>query len=156
MDEDAQWEIQRLCEVRAKASCTEKVTRDWNVVGLAERPRRKIASEGGKWWKRGKGKNERVEWVLVLRGETVDHRSRVAPSKHEDPWNPKPKARPVVVPPQQPKPQLQLQPQPQRMMCPAHVQGNVVRRVPERVRLSVQEAEVKMEGILADLFNPAE
>jgi len=146
MDEDAQWEIQKLCEAREKASSGENVRRNWDVVALHERPRRKI-TEGKKWC--GKGKNNRVEWVLVLRGETVDHRSRVTPVKHEDPWNPKPKPMPVVASPA---------PRPQQIICPMHhvqanVAANVVKRVPDRKQLSIEEAEVKMGEILGDLFN---
>jgi hypothetical protein len=145
LDEDAQWEIQKLCEAREKASSGEKVKRNWDVVAFHERPRRKI-SQQKKWWK--KGKNERVEWMLVLRGETVDHRSRVTPVKHEDPWSPKPKPTPVVASPQ---------PQPQQIICPVHLQANVaanvVKRVPDRKQLTIEEAEAKMGEILGDLFN---
>lgn len=144
MDEDAQWEIQKLCEAREKASSGEKVKRNWDVVALHERPRRKIAAEK-KWWKK---KSERVEWVLVLRGETVDHRSRVTPVKHEDPWNPKPKPAPAVASPV---------PRPQQIICPVHLQANVaanvVKQVPDRKQLTIEEAETKMRAILGDLFN---
>jgi hypothetical protein len=138
MDENAQQEIQKLCEAREKSSSNENVRRNWDVVGLVERPRRKISQEGQRWWK----KKERVEWVLVLRGETGDCRSRVTPVKHEDPWKP----RPVVVS------------QPQQIVCPAHGQGigNMVRRVPEKKQMSVEEAEVKMGEMLGDLLNVGE
>jgi hypothetical protein len=43
-----------------------------------------------------------IDWVVVIKGETEDRKTRVMPSKHDDPWNPKPKqqlALPRVVNP---------------------------------------------------------
>ena len=85
LDDKAQWEIQKLVESRDKASTNDKVKREWEVVAFQTRPRRKISAPiEKKWWK--KGKEPLVEWVMVLRGETIDHLKRVMPVKHEDPW----------------------------------------------------------------------
>jgi hypothetical protein len=150
LPDDAQWEIQKLTESRDKASSNENVKREWEVVAFKERPRRKITAEK-KWWKRGK--KELVEWLVVIRGETVDHKTRVLPSKHEDPWSPKPKQTlplrtmtpapvvPVVAPVQA---QTQL-----RAQVPA---GTVLRHVENRRVMTADEAEKKMEEIVRDLF----
>jgi hypothetical protein len=54
-------------------------------VAFQTRTRRKISAPiEKKWWKE---KKPLVEWVMVLRGETVDHLKRVMPVKHEDPWD---------------------------------------------------------------------
>jgi len=150
MEDDAQREIQKLLEARDAACSGENVRRCWEVVGFMERPRRKITLETGKgkWWKKGK-KNAVVEWVLVIKGETVDHKSRVEPKKHENPWNPKPK--PVVAAPV-PRPVVNRMPNPQ-VQNPA---GMVLRHVENRRVLSVEEAEKKMDGILKELFKRGE
>ncbi len=151
MPDDAQWEIQKLLESRDKASSNENVRREWEVVAFKERPRRKISHENGKWWQGGK--KGLVEWLVVIRGETVDHKTRVLPCKHEDPWNPKPKQQlaptrvvnpaPVVAP-------VQAQ---ARAQVPA---GTVLRHVESRRAMTGEEAEKKMEEIVRDLFRCGE
>lgn len=85
LDDKAQWEIQKLLESRDKASSTHKVKREWEIVAFQTRPRRKISVPvKKKWWK--KGEKPLVEWVMVIRGETIDHQRREMPAKHENPW----------------------------------------------------------------------
>lgn len=85
MPDRAQWEIQKLCETRDNACSGEGVSRSWNVVAFESRPRRKIYGEKtGMWWRKGKG--GLLEWVLVLRGETLDQEKRVMVGKNEDSW----------------------------------------------------------------------
>jgi hypothetical protein len=143
LPEDAQWEIQRLTEDRDNASSNDHVKRSWRVVAFQQKPRRKISPEFGKRWF-SKNKQPLVEWVLVLRGETQDHKSRTTPSKHDDPWNPKPK--PVQVPRRIVNPGPPPRP---AAMAPA---GAVLRHVENRRVINTEEAEKKMEEIVKDLF----
>jgi hypothetical protein len=151
MPDDAQWEIQKLVESRDKASSNENVRREWEVVAFKERPRRKISPEKGKWWQRSQ--KPLVEWIVVIKGETVDHKTRTLPSKHEDPWNPKPKQQLVprtVVNPAPAMPAVVVPVQPQtRAQVPA---GTVLRHVENRRVMTAEEAEKKMEEIVRDLF----
>ena len=154
MPDEAQWEIQKLIESRESASSNENIRREWEVVAFAERPRRKITHEmKGKWWKGGK--KGLVEWVVVIRGETVDRKSRVMPCKHEDPWNPKPKTTQAAVPTPVPAAvpvaaPVQLQPQIRtQTQVPA---GAVLRHVENRRVMTAEEAERKMDEIVRDLF----
>jgi len=143
LPEDAQWEIQRLTEDRDNACSNDQVKRSWRVVAFQQKPRRKISPEFGRRWF-SKNKQSLVEWVIVLRGETQDHKSRTTPSKHDDAWNPRPKpvqvARRVVNP---------CPPPPPAPMAPA---GVVLRHVENRRVVSTEEAEKKMEEIVRDLF----
>ncbi len=158
MPDEAQWEIQKLIESRETASSSENVRREWEVVAFAERPRRKITPEAHKWWKMGK--KGLVEWVIVIRGETVDRKNRVMPCKHEDPWNPKPKTTQATVVPPTPATvaatptcvaaPVQLQTQIRtRTQVPA---GTVLRHVETRRAMTAEEAERKMDEIVRDLF----
>jgi hypothetical protein len=148
MDDDAQWEIQKLIEAREKAASGEKVCRTWEVVGLLERNRRKIAPGAGdrKWWK--KSQKPIVEWVLVLKGETRDHKERVLPVKHEDPWKPKRSCPPPPPPPASTIPIAPIT----RPAVPQQQPGTVLRHVENRRVLSTAEAEAKMREIVRDLF----
>jgi hypothetical protein len=130
-------------ESRDKASSNENVKREWKVVAFRERPRRKISPEKGKWWQRRK--KGLIDWVVVIKGETVDRKTRVMPSKHEDPWNPKPKqqlALPRVVNPATVQAQARAQVQVR----------TVLRYVETRRVMTSGEAERKMEEIVNDLF----
>jgi hypothetical protein len=151
LPDEAQWEIQKLTESRDNASSNENVKRGWEVVAFKERPRRKISPEKGSWYQRSK--KGPVEWLIVLKGETVDHKTRVTPNKHEDPWNPKPKpqlAPPRVVNPAPVVPAVVAQVQPQaRTQVPA---GTVLRHVENRRVMTSEEAEKKMVEIVRDLF----
>jgi len=151
MPDEAQWEIQKLTEARDKASSNENVKREWEVVAFKERPRRKISPKKGTWWQRGK--KGPVEWVVVIKGETVDHKTRVMPNKHEDPWNPKPKPQlspPRVINPAPVVPAAGTPVQPQaRTQQPA---GTVLRHVENRRVMTSEEAGKKMEEIVRDLF----
>jgi hypothetical protein len=143
MPDEAQCEIQNLMESRDKASSNENVKREWKVVAFRERPRRKISPEKGKWWQRRK--KGLIDWVVVIKGETVDRKTRVMPSKHEDPWNPKPKqqlALPRVVNPATVQAQARAQVQVR----------TVLRYVETRRVMTSGEAERKMEEIVNDLF----
>ena len=149
LPDDAQWEIQKLLESRDKASSNENVRREWEVVAFKEQPRRKISPEKGRWWQRSQ--KALVEWVLVIRGETVDHKTRVLPSKHEDPWNPRPKL-PVraMIPAPAPAPvPVVTAPVQARAQVPT---GTVLRHVENRRVMTTEEAEKKMEEIVRDLF----
>jgi len=155
MDDDAQWEIQKLIEAREKACSSSTVSRKWEVVGLMERNRRKLAPGKGdrKWWKLQGGKERVTEWVLVLRGETKDCEKRVVPEKHENAWKevdaPAKKVT-IVLPPPTPA-AVQVQ----RPVVPVQQQqqqGAILRHVENRRVLSVEEAEIKMREIVADLF----
>ncbi|PVH85650.1 hypothetical protein DL98DRAFT_511237 [Cadophora sp. DSE1049] len=158
MDDDAQWEIQKLIEAREKACSSGKVSRKWEVIGLLERNRRKLSpcKGDGKWWSL-KRKERVTEWVLVLRGETKDTERRVVPDKHENAWKekdkpvkataPPPPSGAVATPPQgqAQRPIAPVQPQQQQ-------QGTILRHVENRRVLSVEEAEFKMREIVSDLF----
>jgi hypothetical protein len=105
------------------------------------------------------GKKGLVEWVIVIRGETVDRKSRVMPCKHEDPWNPKPKTTQATVAPPVPvtavaatpvAAPVELQPQIRtQTQVPA---GTVLRHVENRRVMTAEEAERKMDEIVRDLF----
>jgi len=90
-------------------------------------------------------KTELVEWVLVLKGETVDRRSRALPSKHEDPWNPRSQVAKKAVP---------TMPAPAPAPAPVQQQqvGTVLRHVENRRALSAEEAERKIDEIVDQLF----
>ena len=143
MPDHAQREIQTLMESRVKASSNENVKREWEVVEFRERPRRKISPEKGKWWQwRKKGL---MDWVVIIKGETVDRKTRVMPSKHEDPWSPKPKQQPAL-------PRV-VNPVPAVPLVAATVQARtVLRYVENRKIMTSGEAERKMEEIVSDLF----
>jgi hypothetical protein len=143
MPDHAQREIQTLTESRVKASSNENVKREWEVVEFRERPRRKISPEKGKWWQwRKKGL---MDWVVIIKGETVDRKTRVMPSKHEDPWNPKPKQQPAL-------PRV-VNPVPAVPLVAATVQARtVLRYVENRKIMTSGEAERQMEEIVSDLF----
>jgi hypothetical protein len=152
MPDDAQYEIQNLTESRDKASSNGNVKREWEVVAFRERPRRKISLEkGNKWWQgRKKGL---IDWVVVIKGDTADRKTRVMPSKHEDPWNPKPKqqlALPIVANPAPAVPTVAATAQAQgRAQLQA---GTVLRHVENRSVMTGEEAEKKMEEIVSELF----
>jgi hypothetical protein len=159
LPDDAQWEIQKLIESRQNASSNEHTKRSWEVVAFQARPRRQISpsvSGDKKWWK-GRGKKQLVEWVLVLKGETVDHKTRTTPIKYEDPWNPKPKqvSKPAVGAPPVP---IQIPaPVPQQVVAAqlaarAAPGAHVLRHVEQKRGLSPQEAEAKMVEFLGDLL----
>jgi hypothetical protein len=159
MPDEAQWEIQKLIESRETASSNENVRREWEVVGFTERPRRKITPETRKWWKGGK--KGLVEWVIVIRGETVDRKNRVMPCKHEDPWNPKPKPQGTVANPTPAA--VAVTPTPVAAPAPVQLQtqirtqtqvpaGTVLRHVENRRVMTAEEAERKMDEIVRDLF----
>jgi hypothetical protein len=151
MPDEAQWEIQKLTESRDKASSNENVKREWEVIAFQERPRRKISPEKGKWWKGNK--KGLVEWVFVIRGETVDHKTRVLPSKHEDPWNPKPKAQAVPARVVTPAPVVATVATPVQVQARAQVPaGTVLRHVENRRSMTMEEAEKKMKEMVRDLF----
>ena len=134
LPDEAQWEIQRLTESREKASSNDNVKREWNVIALQERPRRKISPEGKqKWWNRGQ--KPLTEWVMVLRGETVDHLKRVLPTKHEDPWK-----------------VMKVEPQPINMRLVAPEAGCVPRPIVKKSVMTQEEAEQKMAGVIRVLF----
>jgi hypothetical protein len=153
MHDDAQWEIQRLVEARENASSSDAVKRVWNVVSFMERPRRNIScSSSGRWRWFARGK-EAVEWVLVLKGETLDHRCRTLPAKHEDPWSPKPQPpapvqRPNVV--QTPVQVQQVQQQQQQQQLQHG--GTILRHIENRRPMSTEEAKRKMDEIVHELF----
>jgi hypothetical protein len=151
MPDEAQWEIQKLTESRDKASSNENVKREWEVIAFQERPRRKISPKKGKWWQGNK--KGLVEWVFVIRGETVDHKTRVLPSKHEDPWNPKPKAQAVPARVVTPTPVVPAVATPVQVQARAQVPaGTVLRHVENRRSMTMEEAEKKMKEIVGDLF----
>ena len=137
MDQDAQWEIQKLVESRDAASSTDSVWRNWEVVAFQPRPRRKIYAPLGsnKWWK--KGKKPLVEWMLVLKGQTMDHASRVTPVKHADPWR---SLKPVK--------------KSSTKTTSSQDKGDVFVHVEKKAFMSQQEAEQKMKGLLSTLFKP--
>jgi len=159
MPDDAQWEIQKLIEARQKACSSNKVRRSWEVVGLMERNRRKLApcDHDRKWWSI-KRNQKVVEWVLVLKGETVDGEKRVLPEKHENAWKAQDEVKKVkLAPPAAPvatqaAAQVQVQVQRPVMPVPVQQQGTVLRHVENRRALSPEEAEVKMREIICDLF----
>ncbi len=152
MDDDAQWEIQRLLEARETASSSDSVRRDWDVVAFMERPRRYISASSvpqeKKWYRRTSklAKKELVEWVLVLKGETVDRRSRALPSKNEDPWNPRSQAAKKAAPTMPVPSHAPVKQQQQQQV------GTVLRHVENRRAMSAEEAETKMNEILRQLF----
>jgi hypothetical protein len=153
MPDEAQWEIQKLIESRETASSNENIRREWEVVGFTERPRRKITPETGKWWKMGK--KGLVEWVIVIRGETVDRKSRVMPCKHEDPWNPKPKTQAAVATPASAA--VAVAPVAAPVQVQTHIRaqvpaGAVLRHVENRRVMTTEEVERKMDEIVRDLF----
>jgi hypothetical protein len=137
MNEKAQWEIQKLLESRDKASSSDTIKRNWEVVAFNTRPRRKITESAKKWWK--KGKKPLVEWVLILKGETVDHQKRVTPAKHENPWELKKMDRKWNAP-----------------SVGLAKTADVLTHVEKRNFMSMEEAEKKMEGMIRDLFTPDE
>lgn len=141
MHDDAQWEIQRLIEAREKATSGESVKRVWSVVAFMERPRRSIATPLGRKWY-NKTRKESVEWVMVLKGETLDHRCRAMPGKHEDPWNPRP----------EPAARLQAQVQPQVQAQAQQQVSAVLRHVENRKAMSAEEAKRTMDEIVDELF----
>jgi hypothetical protein len=106
------------------------------------------------------GKKGLVEWVIVIRGETVDRKSRVMPCKHEDPWNPKPKTQQVTVPTPAPVAVAALsvaKPAPVQLQTQIRTQtqvpaGTVLRHVENRRVMTAEEAEKKMDEIVRDLF----
>jgi hypothetical protein len=135
LDDGAQWEIQKLLESRDKASSHHNIKREWEMVAFQARPRRKISAlTGKKWWKRGK--KPLLEWVMVLRGETVDRQKRAMPVKHDDPWKGREKKKGV----------MSAEAANERSRPSIH-NG--------KASSTVEGAQQKMDGILADLFKPA-
>lgn len=133
--DNAQWEIQKLLEARDNASSHDNVKREWEMVALQKRPRRKISAPvEKKWWKRGQ--EPLVEWVMVLRGETVDHQKRVMPVKHEDPWKGK-------------------EGKPDATSAEAVNKKADLSTHKGKASSTAEEAEHKMDGVLTDLFKPA-
>ncbi|CZR51169.1 uncharacterized protein PAC_01044 [Phialocephala subalpina] len=169
MPDDAQWEIQKLCESKESATSSSKVRREWEVVGFVERPRRKInhaSVQKRRWWRRSNrvDKRDLVEWVLVLKGETVDKQERIMPGKNSNPWEEKkPKQESVeVVAQRQAREQRQaaqaqqqaMQAQQAQIQCQNQIQNpaSVLRHVEQRRTMGVEEAEVRMDEMLRDLF----
>ena len=92
-----------------------------------------------------------IDWVVVIKGETVDRKTRVMPSKYEDLWNPKPKqqlALPRVV-----NSVLAVPPVAATVQTQARAQvqaGTVLRYVENRRVMTSGEAERKMEKIVVE------
>lgn len=134
LDDQAQWEIQRLLESRDKASSNNNVRRLWEVVAFQPQPRRKISDMSeSKWWK--SGKKSPVEWLMVLRGETIDYQKRKMPVKLGDPWKPKGIAQDSTV------------------VAPT-VKSDIPTFI-EKTSMTVEKAQEKIDGVLAVLFTPA-
>ncbi len=162
MDEDAQWEVQRLCEAREGASSGEGHLKScWNVVFFEEQPRRKISQKHGKWWKRGNGKNKGpAEWVVVIKGNLLGAQFRTLPSKTSNPWIPKSvsgvttQKEGMIKAMAAAKAQMQREqhaPIATRTMG-GQPQGTVLRHVEKRPVVDIQEAEKRMQRMCADLF----
>ncbi|KUJ22808.1 uncharacterized protein LY89DRAFT_311033 [Mollisia scopiformis] len=139
MPDDAQWEVQKLIEGRETATSARNVKREWAVVGMVERCRRKVSHGGlrrGRWWERRSGidKRDQTEWVLVLRGETVDRQERVLGGKNANPWEGKREV------------------QGQQVVQQQQQQQSVLRHVEVRRTMSVEEAEARMDEMLRDMF----
>lgn len=153
LDEDGQWEVQKLLEARDKSSSTKTVKRNWEVVAFIPKPRRKFCVEQKSRWFKPEDKNSRKEWVFVIRGDTVDCKTRTTPDKKSDPWAPIPVPKPVVKPiVQAPPPQAIAQQQAQAQIQQRQAMAPVLRHVETRKGLSAEEAEKKMEEIVKDLF----
>jgi hypothetical protein len=134
LEDKAQWEIQRLVESRDRGSSNENVRRLWEVVAFQTQPRRKISdtSERKSWWR---AKEPLVEWVMILRGVTIDHQKRTTPVKLGDPWKAKENANNSTV--------------------EAIVAEPDVPTVIEKKSMTIGEAKEKIDSVLAVLFTPA-
>lgn len=139
MDDKAQWEIQKLLESRDKASSSDTIKRNWEVVAFEPRARRKISEPAEqKWWK--KGKSPLMEWVLILKGETVDHQKRTTPVKHENPWAQK----------------KEVKKRSNSALPASGKTADVLTHVEKRNFISMEEAEKRMESMIRDLFTPGQ
>ncbi|XMA14283.1 hypothetical protein WAI453_007074 [Rhynchosporium graminicola] len=151
LPEAAQREIQALAEARQAASSSGTVSRVWEVVGFMEKNRRDLAPRQ-RWWK----KKNFVEWVLVLRGETRDFQERAVLGKNVNPWSKEDEAREVrdepVTPSEPVKPAVPVQVKMEKPAMPVQQTGIVLRHVENRRALSIEEAEIKMQEIISDLF----
>ncbi|KAF8862769.1 hypothetical protein BDZ45DRAFT_670911 [Acephala macrosclerotiorum] len=170
MPDDAQRKIQKLCESKEAATSNSKVRREWEVVGFVERPRRKInhaSVQKRSWWRRSNRADKRdlVEWVLVLKGETIDKQERTMPSENINPWEafkpkeekPKQEEEEVVKARQAAQAHQQaMRMQQTQIQCQHQNQiqnlASVLRHVEQRQVIGVEEAEVKMDEMLRDLF----
>jgi hypothetical protein len=84
----------------------------------------------------------------VIKGETVNRKTRVMPSKYEDPWNPKAKQQLALLRVVNPVPAATVQAQ-----ARAQVQVRTVLRYAGNRRVMTSgEAKRKMEEIVSDLF----
>jgi len=142
------------------------VKREWGVVGFLERPRRKInhgSVQKRRWWRRPSrvDRRDHVEWVLVLKGETVDRKERITPDKNASPGEPKNEEKQIDVLQLQAQQQAQLQAQQHAQMIALqqsqmqnqiHNPANVLRHIELKRPMGVEEAEMRMDEMLKDLF----
>jgi hypothetical protein len=82
---DAREEVECLLEDREKASSNDRFRRQWTVVCV--RPKAKYHYGGEGFFKSAKSQ----DWLIMLKGETVDRVIRKLPDRFEDAWrNPYP------------------------------------------------------------------
>ncbi len=159
MGEDVQKLIQRFLESNEERDLHEGFRRNWEVVGMQARPRRKI-SPMNKWYQIG-AKKPAMEWVLVVRGETLGSVEKPVPKRIPTRVpQPSPGAQRVEflrnhpnTPGQQVLPNGQVVNGRTPLQVPMQVQGpHVLRHVEQKRGMSVEDAEKKLVEILGDLL----
>lgn len=76
--------IDTLIQERNDTCSDERIKRQWSVAAV--RPQQKYPYSSSKKW----GKvPETTDWLITIRGETVDTVERYRPHRREDPWRPR-------------------------------------------------------------------
>jgi hypothetical protein len=136
--------IDTLIQERNDTCSDERIKRRWSVVAV--RPQQKYPYSSPKKW----GKDpETTDWLITIRGETVDTVERHRPHRIEDPWRPRTsysyreRSFPIVPPPIR-------HPRGDTLNERAQTGTLVVEKL-----MSEDEAEKKLEKVLAEMNREA-
>lgn len=80
LPEEARESIEGLVEDRQQASSNEKFRRQWSVIAVRPKIKHHYGGEG--FFKSAKSH----DWLIMLKGETVDRTERKRPNRWDDPW----------------------------------------------------------------------
>jgi hypothetical protein len=81
LPEDARMLIDYLIEDRENASSNARFKREWHVAALQAKPKPSCGFNRS-WVKSSK----HTDWLVMIKGETIDHISRKRPDRWGDPW----------------------------------------------------------------------
>jgi hypothetical protein len=166
LPEQARETVEGLVELRTQSTSNYQFKRQWGVVAV--RPKIKNHFGGDSWFKSVKSQ----DWLIMIKGETLDHTERRRPDRWDDPWR-KPyrpvhrrrhyptedeyydidyRRRSIPAPVRRPSPMSLLEDNRHRLLSwDAEVDGYRPGTIVVGDAFSHDDAEKKMDEILTDL-----